>query len=92
MKLNKFKQINIPAPKEYFKRYGYQADASGSYTGDDARIPQNLDKVETIAAGEQLYQEKLDNHKKNIGNAQKNDVTIDPQNPAGVTDTTGAGE
>lgn len=49
LKLNRFKQVQIPSNKDYFSRLGVVATPSTSYTGDDhdVHFPQN--KTEEFA-------------------------------------------
>lgn len=90
MKLNRFRQVNIPAPKEYFQRFGYQSVTDGRYLGDDNEAPMPMNKIDQIVAGEKILLQKEKNWRENSGNAQVNDVKIDKQNPAAISDTTSA--
>lgn len=48
MKVNKFKDVNIPSNKEYFGRFGFHDVKPDAYTGDEvAKI--NVSKVDEVA-------------------------------------------
>lgn len=38
LKLNRFRQVNIPRPKDYFARFGNMSTPSGRYSGDQSLI------------------------------------------------------
>lgn len=51
LKLNKFKQVNIPSKKEYFSRYGAISSPSQSYTGEEGSpVQTGLNKTEQLEA------------------------------------------
>lgn len=48
LKLNKFKDVKIPANKDYFVRYGYTNTPASAYTGEDMAVRPKT-KVDTFA-------------------------------------------
>lgn len=52
LKLNKFRDVNIPDNRDYFSRYGFLQSPANAYTGDvEASSP--MTKIEEIEAGRQ---------------------------------------
>lgn len=47
LKLNKFRQVDIPANKDYFARYGLVDVPASQYSGDNS-MPQNQSKIDAI--------------------------------------------
>lgn len=57
LKLNKFRDVQIPSGREYFARYGQLISPADQYTGDEvAQMPQN--KVDSFA-DYQRYAEQM---------------------------------
>lgn len=47
-KLNKLVDVQIPEPRSYFSRYGYNSMPSGAMSGDE-QAPVKKNKVDTFA-------------------------------------------
>ena len=51
MKINKFKVVAIPRPKEYMRRFGELRAPAGQYTGDEL-ARSSMNKVDELAMAE----------------------------------------
>lgn len=58
MKLNKFQHVNLPTPRDMFKRYGLLMTPANMYGGEENLIQPELTKVEQIYAGETMIKKK----------------------------------
>lgn len=58
LKLNKFRDVKIPANKDYFQRLGLTTTPTGEYSGDDsAPMPQTkIQSIEDIEAYDRMKQ------------------------------------
>ena len=57
LKVNKFKEVSIPTPTEYVKRYGLRA-APESYSGDNLAVPA-MSKIQQLNVADSLNSRAL---------------------------------
>lgn len=66
MKVNRFRQVAIPRPSEYLKRFGASVAPANAYTGDTP-APVSRNKVEVLADAEALNELQLRNEQNGNG-------------------------
>lgn len=49
LRLNRFRDVAIPANKDYFRQYGFLSSIPGNFIGDE-KPPQDGNKIDVLAA------------------------------------------
>lgn len=62
LKLNKFRQVDIPANRDYFARYGMLEVPASKYSGDES-MPVNESKIDSIIAGQRFAEGEMVSNK-----------------------------
>lgn len=59
LKLNKFKKVAIPRPKDVLARYGFKDMASGAYSGSENSEPMAQSKLDAYREADAEFRDQL---------------------------------
>lgn len=65
LKLNKFKEVNIPSNRDYFARFGKVTVPSSMYGGDKQAVPMPMNKTDELAKAQVLVDMEMEAYRNN---------------------------